>query len=123
MRREDRNGSFDLAASRFTRTENRDLSIQKPEVLYHFIKGMNMDATNVISNVVVIGIRLFVWRSLDTRISQLDKRLSERIDHLDERVSQIEERIAHLGERISRIEGLFEAFVRKCNPFETDTKN
>ena len=91
---------------------------------------MNMDATNVISNVVVIGILLFVWRSLDMRISQLDKRLSDRIDHLDERVSQIEERIAHLGERIahlgeriSRIEGLFEAFVRKSNPFETDTKN
>lgn len=82
-----------------------------------------MDATNVISNVVVIGILLFVWRSLDTRISQLDKRLSDRIDHLDERVSQIEERIAHLGERISRIEGLFEAFVRKSNPFESDTKN
>ena len=56
-----------------------------------------MDATNVISNVVVIGILLFVWRSLDMRISQLDKRLSDRIDHLDERVSQIEERIAHLG--------------------------
>ncbi|MDD9948002.1 MAG: hypothetical protein OXU48_00555 [candidate division Zixibacteria bacterium] len=82
-----------------------------------------MDATNVISNVVVIGILLFVWRSLDMRISQLDKRLSDRIDHLDERVSQIEERIAHLGERISRLEGLFEAFVRKSNPFETDKKN
>ena len=82
-----------------------------------------MDATNVISNVVVIGILLFVWRSLDMRISQLDKRLSDRIDHLDERVSQIEERIAHLGERVSRIEGLFEAFVRKSNPFETDKKN
>jgi len=91
---------------------------------------MHMDATNVISNVVVIGILLFVWRSLDMRISQLDKRLSDRIDHLDERVSQIEERIAHLGERIahlgeriSRIEGLFEAFARKSNPFESDTKN
>ena len=82
-----------------------------------------MDATNVISNVVVIGILLFVWRSLDMRISQLDKRLSDRIDHLDERVSQIEERIAHLGERISRLEGLFEAFVRKSNPFESDKKN
>ena len=81
-----------------------------------------MDATNVISNVVVIGILLFVWRSLDMRISQLDKRLSDRIDHLDERVSQIEERIAHLGERISRIEGLFEAFVRKSNPFESEKK-
>lgn len=46
-----------------------------------------MDATNVISNVVVIGILLFVWRSLDMRISQLDNRLSDRIDHLDERVS------------------------------------
>ena len=79
-----------------------------------------MDPTNVIGNVVVIGILLFVWRSLDTRISQLDKRLSDRIDHLDERVSQIEERIASLGERISRIEGLFEAFVRKSNPFETE---
>jgi len=86
-----------------------------------------MDATNVISNVVVIGILLFVWRSLDMRISQLDKRLSDRIDHLDERVSQIEERIAHLGERIahlgeriSRIEGLFEAFARKSNPFESE---
>ena len=82
-----------------------------------------MDATNVISNVVVIGILLFVWRSLDMRISQLDKRLSDRIDHLDERVSQIEERIAHLGERISRIEGLLGAFARKSNPFETDKKN
>ena len=82
-----------------------------------------MDATNVISNLVVIGILLFVWRSLDTRISQLDMRLSDRIDHLDERVSQIEERIASLGERISRIEGLFEAVVRKSNPFEKDTKN
>ena len=71
-----------------------------------------MEATIVISNVVVIGILLFVWRSLDMRISQLS-----------ERVSQIEERIAHLGERVSRIEGLFEAFVRKSNPFETDTKN
>ncbi|MDE2726944.1 MAG: hypothetical protein OXI19_02900 [Gemmatimonadota bacterium] len=88
-----------------------------------------MDATNVISNVVVIGILLFVWRSLDMRIAQLDKRLSDRIDHLDERVSQIEERIAHLGERIahlgeriSRIEGLFEAFARKSNPFETEKK-
>ena len=88
-----------------------------------------MDATNVISNVVVIGILLFVWRSLDMRISQLDKRLSDRIDHLDERVSQIEkriahlsERIAHLGERVSRIEGLFEAFVRKSNPFESEKK-
>ena len=82
-----------------------------------------MDATNVISNVVVIGILLFVWRSLDMRISQLDKRLSDRIDHLDERVSQIEERIAHLGERVSRIEGLLGAFARISNPFETDTKN
>ena len=81
-----------------------------------------MDATNVISNVVVIGILLFVWRSLDMRISQLDKRLSDRIDHPDERVSQIEERIAHLGERVSRIEGLFEAFVRKSNPFESEKK-
>ncbi|MYA78443.1 MAG: hypothetical protein F4014_05445 [Gemmatimonadetes bacterium] len=71
-----------------------------------------MDATNVISNVVVIGILLFVWRSLDMRISQLS-----------ERVSQIEERISHLGERVSRIEGLFEAFVRKSNPFESDKKN
>ncbi|MXX04197.1 MAG: hypothetical protein F4X08_01520 [Gemmatimonadetes bacterium] len=71
-----------------------------------------MDATNVISNVVVIGILLFVWRSLDMRISQLS-----------ERVSQIEERISHLGERVSRIEGLFEAFVRKSNPIESDTKN
>ena len=71
-----------------------------------------MDATNVISNVVVIGILLFVWRSLDTRISQLS-----------ERVSQIEERIAHQGERISRIEGLLEAFAGKSNPFDTDTKN
>ena len=86
-----------------------------------------MDATNVISNVVVIGILLFVWRSLDMRISQLDKRLSDRIDHLDERVSQIEERIAHLGERIahlgeriSRLEGLFETFARKSNPFESE---
>ena len=89
-----------------------------------------MDATNVISNVVVIGILLFVWRSLGMRISQLDKRLSDRIDHLDERVSQIEERIAHLGERIahlgeriSRIEGLFEAFARKSNPFESEKKS
>ncbi len=82
-----------------------------------------MDATNVISNVVVIGILLFVWRSLDMRISQLDMRLSDRIDHLDERVSQIEERIAHLGERVSRIEGLIEAFVRKSNPFESEKKN
>ena len=89
-----------------------------------------MDATNVISNVVVIGILLFVWRSLDMRISQLDKRLSDRIDHLDERVSQIEERIAHLSERIahlgewiSRIEGLFEAFARKSNPFESEKKS
>ena len=71
-----------------------------------------MDATNVISNVVVIGILLFVWRSLDMRISQLS-----------ERVSQIEERISHLGERVSRIEGLFEAFVRKSNPFESEKKN
>ena len=71
-----------------------------------------MDATNVISNVVVIGILLFVWRSLDMRISQLD-----------ERVSQIEERIAHQGERISRIEGLLEAFAGKSNPLDTDTKN
>ena len=81
-----------------------------------------MDATNVISNVVVIGILLFVWRSLDMRISQLDKRLSDRIDHLDERVSQIEERIAHLGERVSRIEGLLGAFARISNPFETEKK-
>ncbi|MXZ76596.1 MAG: hypothetical protein F4207_03450 [Gemmatimonadetes bacterium] len=71
-----------------------------------------MDATNVISNVVVIGILLIVWRSLDMRISQLS-----------ERVSQIEVRISHLGERVSRIEGLFEAFVRKSNPFESDKKN
>ena len=71
-----------------------------------------MDATNVISNVVVIGILLFVWRSLDMRISQLS-----------ERVSQIEERIAHQGERVSRIEGLIEAFVRKSNPFESEKKN
>lgn len=70
-----------------------------------------MDATNVISNVVVIGILLFVWRSLDMRISQLS-----------ERVSQIEERIAHQGERVSRIEGLIEAFVRKSNPFESEKK-
>ena len=81
-----------------------------------------MDATNVISNVVVIGIQLFVWRSLDMRISQLDKRLSDRIDHLDERVSQIEERIAHLGERVSRIEGLLGAFARISNPFESEKK-
>ena len=81
-----------------------------------------MDATNVISNVVVIGILLFVWRSLDMRISQLDKRLSDRIDHLDERVSQIEERIAHLGERVSRIEGLLGAFARISNPFESEKK-
>ena len=81
-----------------------------------------MDATNVISNVVVIGILLFVWRSLDTRISQLDKRLSDRIDHLDERVSQIEERIARLGERVSQIEGLLGAFARISNPFETEKK-
>ena len=73
---------------------------------------MTMDATNVISNVVVIGILLIVWRSLDMRISQLS-----------ERVSQIEVRISHLGERVSRIEGLFEAFVRKSNPFESDKKN
>ena len=72
---------------------------------------MIMDATNVISNVVVIGILLFVWRSLDTRISQLS-----------ERVSQIEERIAHLGERVSRIEGLLGAFARISNPFETEKK-
>ncbi len=72
---------------------------------------MIMDATNVISNVVVIGILLFVWRSLDTRISQLY-----------ERVSQIEERIAHLGERVSRIEGLLGAFARISNPFETEKK-
>lgn len=71
-----------------------------------------MDATNVISNVVVIGILLFVWRSLDMRISQLS-----------ERVSQIEERIAHLGERVSRIEGLLGAFARISNPFETEKKN
>lgn len=71
-----------------------------------------MDATNVISNVVVIGILLFVWRSLDMRISQLS-----------ERVSQIEERIAHQGERIFRIERLLEAFVRKSKPFESDKKN
>ncbi len=83
---------------------------------------MIMDATNVVSNVVVIGILLFVWRSLDTRISQLDKRLSDRIDHLDERVSQIEERIARLGERVSRIEGLLGAFARISNPFETEKK-
>ena len=83
---------------------------------------MNMDATNVISNVVVIGILLYVWRSLDMRISQLDKRLSDRIDHLDERVSQIEERIAHLGERVSRIEGLLGAFARISNPFESEKK-
>ena len=70
-----------------------------------------MDATNVISNVVVIGILLFVWRSLDTRISQLS-----------ERVSQIEQRIAHLGERVSRIEGLLGAFARISNPFETEKK-
>ena len=81
-----------------------------------------MDATNVISNVVVIGILLFVWRSLDMRISQLDKRLSDRIDHLDGRVSLIEERIAHLGERVSRIEGLLGAFARTSNPFETEKK-
>ena len=81
-----------------------------------------MDATNVISNVVVIGILLFVWRSLDMRISQLDKRLSDRIDHLDERVSQIEERIAHLGECVSRIEGLLGAFARISNPFESEKK-
>ncbi len=83
---------------------------------------MNMDATNVISNVVVIGILLFVWRSLDMRLSQLDKRLSDRIDHLDERVSQIEERIASLGERVSRIEGMLGAFARISNPFETEKK-
>ena len=89
-----------------------------------------MDATNVISNVVIIGILLFVWRSLDMRFSQLDKRLSDRIDHLDERVSQIEERIAHLGERIahlgeriSRIEGLLGAFARISNPFESEKKS
>ncbi|MCY3555216.1 MAG: hypothetical protein OXH56_07835 [Gemmatimonadetes bacterium] len=70
-----------------------------------------MDATNVISNVVVIGILLFVWRSLDMRISQLT-----------ERVSQIEERIAHLGEHVSRIEGLLGAFARISNPFETEKK-
>ena len=70
-----------------------------------------MDATNVISNVVVIGILLFVWRSLDMRISQLS-----------ERVSQLEERIAHLGERVSRIEGLLGAFARISNPFETEKK-
>ena len=70
-----------------------------------------MDATNVISNVVVIGILLFVWRSLDMRISQLS-----------ERVSQIEERIAHLGERVSRIEGLLGAFARISNPFESEKK-
>ena len=70
-----------------------------------------MDATNVISNVVVIGILLFVWRGLDTRISQLY-----------ERVSQIEERIAFLGERVSRIEGLLGAFARISNPFETEKK-
>ena len=70
-----------------------------------------MDATNIISNVVVIGILLFVWRSLDMRISQLS-----------ERVSQIEERIAHLGERVSRIEGLLGAFARISNPFETEKK-
>ena len=81
-----------------------------------------MDATNVISNVVVVGILLFVWRSLDMRISQLDKRLSDRIDHLDERVSQIEERIAHLGERVSRIESLLGAFARISNPFESEKK-
>ena len=81
-----------------------------------------MDATNVISNVVVIGILLLVWRSLDTRISQLNKRLSDRIDHLDDRVSQIEERIAHLGERVSRIEGLLGAFARISNPVETEKK-
>ena len=72
---------------------------------------MIMDATNVISNVVVIGILLFVWRSLDTRISQLY-----------ERVSQIEERIAHQGERVSRIEGLLGAFARISNPFESEKK-
>ena len=65
-----------------------------------------MDATNVISNVVAIGILLFVWRSLDTRISQLDIRLGEPIAQLDEWVSEFEERIVHLGVRISRIEGL-----------------
>ncbi len=70
-----------------------------------------MDATNVISNVVVIGILLFVWRSLDMRISQLS-----------ERVSQIEERIAQLGERVSRIEGLLGAFARISNPFESEKK-
>ncbi len=72
---------------------------------------MIMDATNVISNVVVIGILLFVWRSLDTRISQLY-----------ERVSQIEEQIAHLGERVSRIEGMLGAFARISNPFESEKK-
>ena len=71
-----------------------------------------MDATNVISNVVVIGILLFVWRSLDMRISQLY-----------ERVSQIEERIALVGERVSRIEGLLGAFARISNPFETEKKD
>lgn len=70
-----------------------------------------MDATNVISNVVVVGILLFVWRSLDTRISQLY-----------ERVSQIEERIAHQSARVSRIEGLLGAFARINNPFETEKK-
>ncbi len=70
-----------------------------------------MDATNVISNVVVVGILLFVWRSLDTRISQLYERLS-----------QVEERIAHQGERVSRIEGLLGAFARISNPFETEQK-
>ena len=79
-----------------------------------------MDATNVISNVVVVGILLFVWRSLNTRISQLDTRLGGRITRLDERVSQIEERIAHLGERLSRIEGLLGDFARLSNPFETE---
>ena len=83
---------------------------------------MAMDATNLISNVVVIAILLFVWRSLDTRISHLDIRLGDRIAHLDERVSQIEERIAHLGERTSRIEGLLGAFARIRNPFETEKK-
>ncbi len=72
---------------------------------------MTMDAANVISNVVVVGIPLLVWRSLDTRISQLY-----------ERVSQIEERIAHLGERVSRIEGLLGSFARIRKPVESEKK-
>lgn len=80
---------------------------------------MIMDSTNAISNVVVIGIQLFVWRSLDTRISQLDKCGGEPIAQLDEWVSEFEERIVHLGVRISPDRRPAWAFARISNSFAT----